>query len=351
MNNSNSQKPRDNSILFASCAKEWDSYEQKETHVVFENNIQNALNEQDNCHDKAKQASQCEESNQREESNFMERELKYSEFYSDDKIDVSIENPLLTRLHSALELALTQYIPLSHSQSEIKAQELLFAPQKNYNWHLCLMGYHANNISTDLNFEESDLRDPLEGIIPWLAEGMRNSWLRHVDMDNMLNPLHSSFLSQEVFWQRFVTASEKRRNRLSLVLFKFADIASKKLELRELIEQILISTSNQDFFGEIRGLGVALVLPGSGSFGATACAECIMSRMDNNLQNISIEVGVAEAMEGENGDTLFAHAKEMLATKPKHGLKVQVYSHKKKDEEKKSLVQSEEKRFLFFGVQ
>lgn len=353
MNNSNSQKPRDNSILFANCAKEWDSYEHKETHVVFENAIESILNEQDTLNEQDSQSDQHEQERQKEQLIFALQGGNYSHSFNDDVIDTSMENPLLTRLHSVLELALTQYVPLSHSQSEIKAQELLFAPQKNYNWHLCLMGYHANNISTNLNFEENELHDPLEGIVKWLTEGMKKSWLRYVDMDSIISPLHYSFLSQEVFWQRFVIACETRRNRLSLVLFKFADAASKKMEIRELIEQILIATKSQDFFGEIRGVGVALVLPNSGSFGATACAECIMSRMENslNLQNISITVGVAEAGEGENADILFAHTKEVLTMKPKHGLKVHVYSHTKKDEEKKSLVQSEEKRFLFFGVQ
>ena len=382
MNNSNSQKPSDNSRLFANCAKDWDSCEHEKSGVI----DANMLKDQENLSNQSDSSGQKNENKHNVAFKHTRQEPSSSHPFSVYSMDVPIAdasipevlrpdafmsdmskanvntfsteqgnaygNTTLTRLYSAFESAFTQYSPRSHAQSELEAKKLLLNPQENFNWHVCLMGYHAHNISENLDdTADSELHDPLEGAVSWLTEGMEKGWLRYVDMSSFVSPLHHSFLSQEVFWQRFVSACERKRNRFSLVLFKIADTANKDLERLELIEQILMATKKQDFFGEITGLGVALALPDSGSFGATACAERIMSRMDKILQNVSIEVGVAEAEGDENADTLFGYTKEALASKPEHGLRVQVYRNMKKDKENSSLVQSDEKRFLFFGVQ
>ncbi len=342
MNNSNSQKPSDNTSLFANCAADWDSFELEAPCGLFDDI-------QDNS--KAQELSSTEDSYMLSPMPIIDMPVLLEQDPS------AYENNSLTRLYAALESAFTTYTPLSHAQSQNSAKELMLIPQKNYNWHLCLMGYHAQNIAEGLSSSSNDdMHDPLEGALPWIAQGMEKGWLRYVNMEDFVSPLHHAFLSQEVFWQRFVSACDSKKNRLSLVLFKIANTTNKNRELSELIEQILLATRPQDFFGEIKGLGVALVLPDYGCFAATACAERILSRMDKILDqtlmdNFVSTVSVAEADTDENADTIFAHAKESLINSNKNNLRVHVYRNTTKITERKSLVQSDEKRFLFFGVQ
>jgi len=382
MDNSSSQNSLDNSILFAHCAKDWNCYSNEESHdtgntVHADGNTYGDCAELKNLNRKSSGLSKQKINNkQNEKLSSDQREIdlshdSYAEnsasaiatstsnipmFLTEQETEqedaIKYEGTIFTRLYSILESAFIQHIPLSYAQSEAKAKELLLFPKQNNNWHLCLRGYHAHNISENAeSVADSELHDPLEGAVSWLTEGIEKGWLRHVDIEAFARPLHHAFLSQERFWQCFASACDRKNNHLSLVLFEIAETAQKKKETLELIEQILIVTKNQDFFGEIKGFGVALVLPDSGRFGATACAESILSRMGKVLQNISIKVGVAEAEGGDNVDALFAHAKEALANNQEDGREVQVYRSMKKNKENNSLVQSDEKRFLFFGVQ
>ncbi len=247
------------------------------------------------------------------------------------------ENSLLINLYKVIQSAFFNYNCLSPSQRKKEIDELLSNPLKSHYWHLCIPQTNHNKLEF------------IEKIESWLELGIENGWIKYANLDKIFSPLHKSFLDQEEFWQRFVLACDTRKNHLTLVLFKLQH-QNYKSQLKEIIEQLLFCTDKNDFFGEIKGFGVGLVLPGTGCFAASACAERVLANMKTSLPNHDFEAGITEICEGENADTAFAHAKEALLQNKADNMFVKIYQRAKKDLTNNSLVQADEKRFLFFGI-
>ncbi len=267
------------------------------------------------------------------------KESSIDNFNTEDFNDFG--DSLLENLYRTMQKTFLNYnFPIEAQRTE-HIQELINHPEKSYFWHLCIMEDEKNK-----GQEEAESKNSMK---KWLDLGMEHGWLRYIDMEKYLNPLHQLFLNQDEFWQRLIFATEHKKNHFSLVLFKL-DAQNERLQLQELIEQLIISTQKQDFFGEIKGFGIALALPEMGGFTACALAERILSCVNNALPHLQINAGLAEALDGENADTIFAHAKEALLQNKQDNLNAMFYQHSKNEKKNKSLVQADEKRFLFFGV-
>lgn len=458
----NSKAQQDNTALFLSCAQEWaNSEDHKENSLLessllkknlLEKNTSQVETKQNNTekssfivlptmnNDNAEQYMNINKENQ--EAIFKQIPQKCITKKTSKKITeetTSASKILPTSLsthfphfYSYLHTKLQNAAPYSLTQSKTHALTLLKTPHESLNWHLYLIpaqkqipsqSERASIIQEESLYKE-ELCQPItkeENLLAWLHEGITKGWLRHAALEEFKEILPSAYLSQDIFWKRFSSKCDST-NRISLVLFKLPKQNTNSLHsnkqdiyLRELIEQILLTIKGTDFFGEIHGFGVGLVLCDCGSFSATAKAERILTRLENIFKNtnstknpqvpsfstsephtnpnmqIPIQVAVAEKEEGENADTLFAHAKEVihahehentyLAHSPQQNsfipprkkatkntmdttfsenqnpippriqaLRVHVYRNTQKSKEKNSLVQSDEKRFLFFGI-
>ncbi len=230
------------------------------------------------------------------------------------------------------------------SQTELLEQidYLVHHPQNCVKWHVFLKDNAA---------KEKSCPEEAKELLEWLKLGMKKGWLQYIDTDHarpMLNlPIFSSYKDQDSFWRCYEDACLKKLGRLSIVLFDLGSAENKDCIFQELLEQLLHSIRKQDFFGEMPENKVALVLPGTGSFRATALVERILGTLAKNLPQFYVKAGLAEMEDGEGANTLYANAQKALLQEKDAILRVQVYHPEKKECE--SLVHADEKRFLFFG--
>lgn len=250
------------------------------------------------------------------------------------------------------------------------AKQILSASTAN-TWQLNFEEYH-HFFNEHLHNESVTGKNSLimDEIVTWFATGIKKGWLQpsyealqsilpHFEKQTGAHLMHRNCLTQERLWSKLESTCTKHQGRLSIVLFHIPQTkGNDKIydkEYLELAEQIHTVLRTQDFFGEVSNSMISLVLPDCGVFGATACAERIMSKMTKMLHVQGLlcpfEVGVAERMDGENIDILFAHAKEALSLPLQNDASVHVYRALRTEKKHDSLVQATEKQFLFFGIQ
>lgn len=397
----NSKSLQDNTALFLSCAKEWATCDGEDCNrsALQSNLLQSNALEENSVQNTALQETLLPE------NQIVENQTPFYNAQAHNAQKRLIPSQV-SYFYSSLFSQLTLTKPCATTQIKEKAIDLINAPHQAINWHLCLMPHKINvqENNPDLNTEQTmhivkkKEELPLENdILYWLKEGMAKGWLRHLAMEDFSSILPSAYLSQDRFWSRFSTSCECK-GRMSLILFKLPEMTKKKglqsklhtAYVQELIEQILLTIKETDFFGEINGFGIALVMAGCGAFSATAHAERIMSRLESAFQDLPelaqlpLHVAIAEKEDGENADTLFAHAKELIHVREEEThthtmynqatcsqttcnqtqhkqiqsnkvsqaniFTLHVYHNTQKTKEKNSLVQSDEKRFLFFGM-
>lgn len=232
---------------------------------------------------------------------------------------------------------------LSSQEEQALLHDLMANPKNSVLWQLCLMGYSKENIS---RFENS-LQSPLEGVETWLLEGIRKGWLRRLEKQYSVN-----FLAYSLFVHRLQRDCKEGASPFSLCIVK--------IQTSDLVHDLCMQSfakhlSEEDYLCKINGLGYAVTLAGRKNFSACAVMEKVADELERFLQRERLELpfsaGLSEFCLSDTAEILFDHAKQALALPSPCGIKVKSFAGEKNRTENNSLVQSDEKRFLFFGVQ
>lgn len=243
------------------------------------------------------------------------------------------------------------YAPLTHlvhfanlNEQEEKAllYEIMGNPKNATVWQLCLMGYSKENFA---KFSES-LQSPLEGVEAWLLEGIKKGWLRKIEKEYNLTlleyPLFIHRLQRECQCADVFT--------LGLVKIQASDLVHD-LMMQSFAKYLTLD----DYISKIGGLGYVLVLSGRKNFSASAVMEKISDELEQKLhkEHIALEfnVGLSEFCSSDTAEKLLDNAKQALSLPSPAGIKVKSFINQEKKQENNSFVHSNEKRFLFFGVQ
>lgn len=241
------------------------------------------------------------------------------------------------------ETNLIHYAHLTEQEEKTLLQGLMANPANAILWQLCLMGYSKEN---RVSLEES-LENPLEGFDAWLLEGVKKGWLRKKQQIYSLDVLDYS-----LFLQRLQKDCQNSSQAFTLALVK---IQTSDYMHEVLMQNFAKFLGQDDYLSKIKGLGYAIVLSGRKNFAASAVMEKISDAFEQVLhrENIIVDfsVGLSEFCAPENADSLIDRAKHALSMSSPTGMKVKSYIKQQKNTEKNSLVQSNEKRFLFFGVE
>ena len=139
---------------------------------------------------------------------------------------------------------------------------------------------------------------------------------------------------------------------LSLVLFSpgFRNKNGKEAEERELIRCIGTHASPCDSLGFLPKTRYALLLPGTGVFGARKIAESILQSLEQAGCPCATGIAGAELPENTRAETLLQQAITALRQNPDQNSAINVYREQaEKLSLRKTLVHSHEKRFLFSG--
>lgn len=244
---------------------------------------------------------------------------------------------------NAPQIDLVHYAVLSDQEEKALLHDLMANPKNAALWQLCLMGYSKENIAS---FSDT-LESPLDGVEAWLLEGIKKGWLRRQEKHYAL-----TVLDYPLFVHRL-----ERDCRLGSGAFTVGIV---KIQTSDLVHDIFMQSlgkylSLEDYLCKISGLGYAIVFWGRKNFSASAVMEKILDTLEQNLhkENIGINfsAGMSEYCQQENAENLIDHAKQALSLASPAGIRVKSYICRQKTAEKNSLVQSNEKRFLFFGVQ
>lgn len=239
---------------------------------------------------------------------------------------------------------LTHYTNLSESEEKSILRELVSNPKNANLWRLCLMAYGKDKFA-DL---DNSLENPLEGVEAWLVEGIKKGWLRREERQYNL-PL----IEYPLFEYRLSADCHSFGKCFSVVVFRVNADSSQNDLLLQCFAKYL---TTEDYLCEIKGVGYILVLAGRKSFAASAVMEKIADNYEKKLLangfDTVFSVGLAEFCQGDTVETLLDHAKQALAMPSPIGIKVKSYiiNNQQKREESSSIVHSNEKRFLFFGI-
>lgn len=243
------------------------------------------------------------------------------------------------------------YAPLTHlvhfanlNEQEEKAllYDIMGNPKNATVWQLCLMGYSKENFA---KFSES-LQSPLEGVEAWLLEGIKKGWLRKIEKEYNLTlleyPLFIHRLQKECQYAESFT--------LGLVKIQASDLVHD-LVLQSFAKYLTLD----DYISKISGLGYVVVLAGRKNFSASAVMEKISDELERKLHNehigLEFNVGLSEYCPLDTAEKLLDNAKQALSLPSPAGIKVKSFINHEKKQENNSFVHSNEKRFLFFGVQ
>ncbi len=232
---------------------------------------------------------------------------------------------------------------LSSQEEQALLHDLMANPKNAVLWQLCLMGYSKENIS---RFENS-LQSPLEGVETWLLEGIRKGWLRRLEKKYSVN-----FLAYPLFVHRLQRDCEGagRPFCVSIVKIQASDFVHDLC-----MQSFAKHLSEEDYLCKINDLGYAVVLAGRKNFSACAVMEKAADELERFLHReqleLSFSAGVSEFCQADTAETLLDHAKQALSLPSPCGIKVKSFVREKNLSENNSLVQSDEKRFLFFGMQ
>lgn len=247
--------------------------------------------------------------------------------------------------------SMENYTPLTHlvhfanlNEQEEKAllYEIMRNPKNSTLWQLCLMGYSKENFA---KFSES-LQNPLEGVEAWLLEGIKKGWLRKIEKEYNLTlleyPLFIHRLQGECQCADVFT--------LGLVKIQASDLVHD-LILQSFAKYLTLD----DYISKINGLGYVVVLAGRKNFSASAVMEKISDDLEQKLHkehiDLDFNVGLTEFCPMDTAENLLDHAKQALSLPSPTGIKVKSFINQAKKHENNSFVHSNEKRFLFFGVQ
>ncbi len=267
--------------------------------------------------------------------------------HKNDNENFSMEEFDLTWQDEEIEessVRLTHYANLTDVEEKSILRELVSNPKNANLWRLCLMGYSKENFA---HIGDS-LDSPLEGVEAWLAEGIKKGWLRREERQYNL-PL----IEYPLFEYRLGVDCRNFGKNFSVVVFRVNADASQNDILLQCFAKYL---SSDDYLCEVKGVGYILVLAGRKSFAASAIMEKISDNFEKKLRSNRIEtvysIGLAEYIQGDTADTVLDHAKQALSLPSPIGIKVKSYinNNQQKKEESSSLVHSNEKRFLFFGI-
>ena len=243
------------------------------------------------------------------------------------------------------------YAPLTHlvhfanlNEQEEKAllYDIMANPKIATVWQLCLMGYSKENFA---KFAES-MQSPLEGVEAWLLEGIKKGWLRKIEKEYNLTlleyPLFIHRLQQECQCADVFT--------LGLVKIQASDLVHD-LMMQSFAKYLTLD----DYISKISGLGYVVVLAGRKNFSASAVMEKISDDLEQKLHRehiaLDFNVGLTEFCQKDTAENMLDHAKQALSLPSPTGIKVKSFINQENKQEKNSFVHSNEKRFLFFGVQ
>lgn len=244
---------------------------------------------------------------------------------------------------NAPQMDLVHYAVLSEQEEKALLHDLMANPKNAALWQLCLMGYSKENVA---RFSDT-LESPLDGVEAWLMEGIKKGWLRRQEKHYAL-----TVLDYPLFVHRL-----ERDCQLGSGVFT---VGLVKIQTSDLVHDIFMQSlgkhlSLDDYICKISGLGYAIVFWGRKNFSASAVMEKILDTLEQNLHKETIAInfgaGLSEYCRQENAETLIDHAKQALSFASPAGIRVKSYIDRQKTAEKNSLVHSDEKRFLFFGVQ
>ena len=267
--------------------------------------------------------------------------------HKNDNENFSMEEFDLTWQDEEIEessVRLTHYANLTDVEEKSILRELVSNPKNANLWRLCLMGYSKENFA---HIGDS-LDSPLDGVEAWLAEGIKKGWLRREERQYNL-PL----IEYPLFEYRLGVDCRNFGKNFSVVVFRINADASQNDILLQCFAKYL---SSDDYLCEVKGVGYILVLAGRKSFAASAIMEKISDNFEKKLRSNRLEtiysIGLAEYIQGDTADTVLDYAKQALSLPSPIGIKVKSYinNNQQKKEESSSLVHSNEKRFLFFGI-
>ncbi len=238
---------------------------------------------------------------------------------------------------------LVHYAVLSEQEEKALLHDLMANPKNATLWQLCLMGYSRENIA---QYADS-LESPLQGVEAWLMEGIKKGWLRrqerHYDLTVLEYPLFVHRLERDCQLGGGVFT-------LGLVKIRTSDLVRDIL-----LQSCAAHLSVEDYLCNINGLGYALVFWGRKNFAASAVMEKILDNLEQNLHREHIaeqfSAGLSEYCRQDTAEALLDHAKQALSMPSPAGIRVKSYINRQQTAENNSLVHSNEKRFLFFGVQ
>lgn len=238
---------------------------------------------------------------------------------------------------------LKHFSSLTAQEEKALLHELMANPKNATLWQLCLMGYSRENIA---RFEDT-LQSPLEGVEAWLLEGIKKGWLRKLEKQYAVN-----FLEYPLYIHRLQRDCEGCAGDFSVGLVKIQTSDFVHDLCMQSFEKYL---SKEDYLCKINGLGYAVTFGGRKNFSACAVMEKIADMLEQILQrehvDCSFTAGLSEFCQSDTAETLLDRAKQALSLQSPCGIKVKSFVQEKKNAQKNSLVQSDEKRFLFFGVQ
>lgn len=205
-------------------------------------------------------------------------------------------------------------------------------------------------VQQDYGLDFFNTADP-ESAKNWLAQGLEQGWLK-VQNKKPLTSLDKMLLSSEVFWNSLGSLFLDNKKNFTFLLFdncqKYGDIQEK------LLEQLFTHPLTKDLVGRVDHNQIAVVMLATGRFEATAFAKRVVSSIQTicTVKKIrsSLRVAIVDAESVEKSSAFYTNAKLAMQGKCSTNSTDSVFIFLGETPENKSLVQADEKRFLFFGI-